>query len=246
MPYIYINPLAKGLPTKQDPWSGGVWITHWCERTYWCSLLNSFTAVISIMQPLGGCFQCAQSCMCRPVPWVAQRWSYRARIEDGSCRFIDPPTLCPTRSLSPSSRRTVADSAQFYQPLLQKRNHCLVSLEMCESMGLFVPCASCRTRSPGWHVETAARWAYSQIIFSSSLLSRKGCKRTSHILLQSLEPCNREGTMISQSSSGGFSSRFLSTCNHAHPFVLAVWLHVLFGFFLAHGSLSAESVCGCL
>ena len=125
MPYIYINPLAKGLPTKQDPWSGGVWITHWCERTYWCSLLNSFTAVISIMQPLGGCFQCAQSCMCRPVPWVAQRWSYRARIEDGSCRFIDPPTLCPTRSLSPSSRRTVADSAQFYQPLLQKRNHCL-------------------------------------------------------------------------------------------------------------------------
>lgn len=51
---------------------------------------------------------------------MALRWSYRARIEDGSCQFIDPLTLCPSLSLSPSSRRTVADSAQFYQPLSQK------------------------------------------------------------------------------------------------------------------------------
>lgn len=53
VPYIYICPLATGLPTKQGSLGAGVWIGTWCERTYWQCLLNANTAVILIMQVFG-------------------------------------------------------------------------------------------------------------------------------------------------------------------------------------------------
>lgn len=56
------------------------------------------------------------------------------------------------------------DSAQCYQLLLTKRNHCLVWLKLWKSMGHFVPSAACRTRS--WRVRRiVASWAENQNIF---------------------------------------------------------------------------------
>lgn len=64
------------------------------------------------------------------VPWLAVCWGYSACIEDRSTQFIDPPTLCLSLSLSPSSQRTLVGICPVLPATVAKRNHCLVSLKL--------------------------------------------------------------------------------------------------------------------
>lgn len=127
-------------------------------------------------------------------------WSYRACIEDRSAQFTDPPTLCLSLSLFPSSQRTLVGFCPVLPASVAKRNHCLVLLRLGKSMGVFVSSASCRTWSPILTCHDCSLLSIDtadHICEPSVLLERLQND-------QQLSPCSypykeEQGTMISQS-----------------------------------------------
>lgn len=122
--------------------------------------------------------------------------SYRACIEDRSAQFTDPPTLCLSLSLFPSSQRTLVGFCPVLPASVTKRNHCLVLLRLRKSMGLFVSSAACRTWSPELtcHDSSLLSLDSADHICESSVLL-EGWQKHQQIVTFQLSPCsytNRE------------------------------------------------------
>lgn len=189
--HIYICPPATSLSTTQGSLASGVWNRTWCcERTFCCSTEIANAAVTPITQPLGFSgnvpgHERAVLPLCDVTCFTLDLLSLQWR--QFNVVYWPPPPL-PSACPCLCSQRTLVGFCPVLPVSVAKRNHCLVLLQLGESMGLIVPSAACG------HVETrplltcrdCSLLAVHSALFVCLLCLERGCRGSAdcHISFQ--------------------------------------------------------------